>query len=509
MAYQFLTIPVSKLLLDQSNSRIKELQPDQESAEAALAKLAGAQILAMAVDIIASGGLDPTAPLVVTPEGAPQGKYRVIDGNRRLLALRSLKDPNVLSISLPSTSQKKRIRDLSEAFQSAPIISTRCVSFDAEREASHWITLRHTGANDGAGLVGWDSDQQDRYRVRHGGSEARNPAGQIIDFVDHLYPPKADANRKIITTLDRLISTRDVRRKVGIETANKIVYSLFPAQEVMKGLRAIVEDLRSGRVNVTNLYYELDRKGYIDGFGAERLPDPETVLAERIPLSMLVADLSQAPTATQGHTASDEVSRNTQNSTHQPNPGSSSTTTAGRSSSSAPPGPTSKTTATTPEDKGKAQRSRVRPQASRPTVVPRNCALWIPRGRINAIYHELLNLSLDDFPNACAVLLRVFLELSLDHYIDEKSLIPNEGERMRAPLSKKLKQVAGALRNEGRITLQVERTITKIADASGMLNASAVTLHQYVHNHYTYPSPSELRTAWDELEPFMQALWSK
>jgi hypothetical protein len=281
----------------------------------------------------------------------------------------------------------------------------------------------------------------------------------------------------------------------------------------MKGLRAIVEDLRSGKMKVTNLYYEQDRKEYIDGFDAERLPAPETILADRIPLSMLVADLSQTPIPTQHRPSSNEASPTPQDNAHQPSAGSSSTDTGDRDTgtgddtSSARTGTSS--TTNTPEDKGRSQRSRAKPQTSRQTVIPKNCSLWIQHGRINTIYHELLNLSIEDFTNACAVLLRVFLELSLDHYIDQNSLISNEGERMQAPLSKKLKKVASALRGEDKVSLQVERTITKIADASGMFNASTVTLHQYVHNHYTYPSPGDLRTAWDELDPFMQALWSR
>jgi hypothetical protein len=34
------------------------------------------------------------------------------------------------------------------------------------------------------------------------------------------------------------------------------------------------------------------------------------------------------------------------------------------------------------------------------------------------------------------------------------------------------------------------------------------TLHGYVHYPHFNPSASELRTAWDNLEPFLKNIWS-
>jgi hypothetical protein len=50
-------------------------------------------------------------------------------------------------------------------------------------------------------------------------------------------------------------------------------------------------------------------------------------------------------------------------------------------------------------------------------TVPTTCVINIPRPRINDIYRELLKLNVDDFPNACAVSLRVFVELGVDGYL--------------------------------------------------------------------------------------------
>jgi hypothetical protein len=50
----------------------------------------------------------------------------------------------------------------------------------------------------------------------------------------------------------------------------------------------------------------------------------------------------------------------------------------------------------------------------RTTVIPKTAQLNVPEPRINAIYNELLTISAEQFPNACSVLLRVFIELSPD-----------------------------------------------------------------------------------------------
>ena len=59
-------------MFDQSNARLGIEQPNQQAAQIALAKLLRNELLAIAKDIVTKG-LDPIAPMAVTPEGAPAG----------------------------------------------------------------------------------------------------------------------------------------------------------------------------------------------------------------------------------------------------------------------------------------------------------------------------------------------------------------------------------------------------------------------------------------------------
>ncbi|NED54620.1 hypothetical protein G3I24_27460 [Micromonospora aurantiaca] len=517
MAHRLKTIAVSRLLLDQSNARLGDEQPSQQAAQLALAQLLGPQLLEIAQDIV-DRGLDPTTLIAVTPEGAPPGRFRVIEGNRRLLALRALDTPAIVDPAF-STVRRKKFASLAATFRADPIASVSCVVFDAEEEARHWIVLRHTGANGGVGLVEWDTNEQDRYKSRHGDVTDRREAGQIIDFVSKVRPPRP-GDKRIFTTLQRVIATPVVREKLGIGISGGKVYSYFPGHEVVKGLGAVVEDLRTGHVKVKDVYYEEERVEYVGGFGLEKLPDPQT----RLPEPVLLSALSPSPPAAAGtvpaprqgeppvdypgSSADTDVATGESGGGGQADDGSGDVDGESRAPATGGSSPNPQLALGGSAAQPLTRPSRVKPPRPRATTIPKSCVLWIKQPRINAIYIELTRLEVEQFVNACAVLLRVFLELSVDHHIDLHSVMSEE-QRRSTPLAKRLKELAAHLRGLGVLSEQLEKAVIKVADGKGLLGTSTVTFNQYVHNQYAYPSPSELRNAWDELQPMMTALWTK
>ncbi len=142
--------------------------------------------------------------------------------------------------------------------------------------------------------------------------------------------------------------------------------------------------------------------------------------------------------------------------------------------------------------------------APRTSLIPSTCRLNPQPPRLNAIYNELLTLNIDTYPNAAAVLLRVFLELSLDHYIAQNGLKTKD----QSKLFERLKIVAQNLKDSGGIPEQLRKAIDRIANTrQTVIAASTVTFNQYVHNSYVHQKPSELYVAWDELQPFMEKVW--
>jgi hypothetical protein len=445
-------IPIADLLLDTANPRLPGEHTTQQEAALNLAKQQGDNIVRLAKDIV-EHGMDPTSLPAVVATDDQRKSYRVIEGNRRILAVRALETPSLISPVL-SAGAVKRLNELSAKYAQNAQTSIECALFDSEEDAQHWIILRHTGANEGVGLVGWGSEEQDRFKERHAG--VRRPAGQILDFVEKqgdLSEAAQQSKQKVLTTLDRLIKTPYAREKLGVEVVDGQVVSLHPADKVAAGLTKVVEDLKTGVVGVPDLYKVNDRVRYIDGLPTTALPKKSTKVDNPIVLADVAAGKSKPRTVPK-----------------------------------------------TRKPKGKRE-------APRTTVIPKATALNVGQPRINKIYNELLGLSAEQYPNACSVLLRVFIELSVDHVIESRNLMTDDQMR-NAPLAKRLKKVAGQLAKDGKIPSKLKQAVERVADGShSILGASVPTFNQYVHNEYVYPRPAELYTTWDELAPFMKKVW--
>src|SRR3546814_21156581 len=73
----------------------------------------------------------------------------------------------------------------------------------------------------------------------------------------------------------------------------------------------------------------------------------------------------------------------------------------------------------------KIRRSRARRKpdpSARKNVVPKSCRRNVDQKRLAEIYKELRTVRLDDDHNALAVLLHVFLESSVDHFLEKHSI---------------------------------------------------------------------------------------
>lgn len=271
-------IPIADLLVDERNPRLKDEQPSQQAAIYAIAKLMGRRILRLAEDIV-EHGMDPTTLCAVVPTGDRRKRYVVVEGNRRVVALKLLETPSLALLAFQGGDQKK-LTQLSQRFAANPISKINCVLFRSEGDAARWIKLRHTGANEGVGLVEWGADEKDRWAARSG---RRSTAGQVLDLVEKsnlLSPQAASATTRILTNLERLVKMPYLRERLGMEKVGDKLVSHFPESEVLRGLIRIVEDLKTQTINVGDLYDDRHRVQYIDGLPASVFPKKSTRLAQ-------------------------------------------------------------------------------------------------------------------------------------------------------------------------------------------------------------------------------------
>jgi hypothetical protein len=440
-------IDLDHLLLDVENPR-HDVLSSQDETILRMAADQGDHLVNLAKDIVAHG-LDPSASPIVMPDRS-SGRLIVLEGNRRILSIKLLSDPSLAERVL-TASQHDQLRRLATDFLKQPIVKVRCVQVDSRDEATHWIELRHTGPNKGVGLVTWDPESKERFKRRLGRSGYNKLALQIVEYL-RASPSldsatKASLDKVDLTNLARLANDPDVREALGVRAQDGTLATDLPQNEVSKGLKRVVRDLASDDFTVDEIKNKADRKKYIRSLARKDLPN---------------------------------LSKGT-----------------GTHLSLLPEGPPSASSS-------KARRRKALPlSTSRKTLIPSKLALQISHPRLNAMFHEGQGLEVERFPNCAAAILRVFLDLSVDAYAAGKHIA---GLSPNSELRVKLTAVANYMKAQAVLTADLLKPVY-LAAQSQHLPFSTNTLNAYMHNSNVNPRPSELKSTWDDMGPFVEKLW--
>lgn len=444
-------IPVSQLLLDVKNPRLPQVQGSQREAIRTMARTLGPKLVALA-EHIGNKGLSLGDLPIVMPSEDEVDQYEVLDGNRRLAAIRALETPELVAAALKSGAAKK-LATLSSSYKKNPVESMLCVVMDSRKEADPWIQLRHRGESGGAGLARWDGVQGARYDSRVG---KVLPQLDVLNFVRERGDLDAATLEKLdsfpITTLERLVKDRDVRHRMGIDLTGGEIKTRYPAEEIIKPLLKMVRDLATGAVTVSDLKRKEQRFKYAAEFTPPDLPEASKVGPLR-PLK----DLPAAPSPTK------------------------------------PP----------------AKKGKTPPKAApeRDTLVPSSLTLTISVARIDAVFNELKKLNIESFRNVAGIMLRVFVEWTVEAYIDREGLRAGLTKDQKQSLHKRLLLMLDHLEQSGTMTKAELKPIRVEFNNKDSL-AALDTLHSYVHSTTNFrPKTSEVRETWDRLEPLMAKVW--
>lgn len=448
------TLPIGSLLLDLENPRLAQGPESQRDALHALLRAEGKKTLELAKDI-SERGPNPSERLMVVAAPDDSSRYVVLEGNRRLAALRLLAEPKQNGEGILKAPTLKRLEWWSREYQKHPTTSLDCSVFASRAEANPWIKLKHVGESDGAGPVRWGTIEQMRFDSRQ--NNVLHPELQILDFVAEHAELDDETREKLhdfpITNLQRLVDDGDVRKRLGVDIdAQNRVMTKYPQPEVLKGWTRVIREIANGSVKVAKIYTAAERKRYLDGFKSSELPDASKA-----------AKSSRALVET-----------------------------------SAPDGRASRSGT-------KAKRSQVK--ALRKGMASTKCKLEIGNPRIAKIFRELQLIRVDEFQNAASVLFRVFLELSTDHYakMHRLQLAPGQNES----LASKLSLVAGDLKKKGVLDANEIKSLAYSAGEKKLVGANIVTFHAYVHNKDFAPMGVDLRTYWDNLQHYFEKVWAK
>lgn len=403
----------------------------------------GDKLFNLTVDIM-KNGLNPNDKIQVSPSSAHNTEFNVLEGNRRIVALKLLNNPDLIDLQ-GYGGLKKKFRKLHDQHKSKILTDVECLVYDDPTEADKWIKLKHTGQNNGVGTVEWNSQQVQRFEEKVEGKSSI--ALQAVKML-HASP---DVPREIkdnlgslkITNLDRLISDPDVRKLLGLEIETGQLKSNVAKDEVAKGLAQVAKHLLDPKFNVKKIYTKEDRKKYIKDFPKTSKPN----LAKKSSKSWQVTGGGGFP---------------------DPKPG--------------------------PKKGSRKERK---------ALIPKSCILQINNRKLDDIYDELRSMHVDDFKNAVAVLFRVFIELSMDCFIETNS-VPKAHVDSR--LHVKVEEVANYLEKNNLANKHICKGIRHaVHDKNNVLGVD--TWNAYVHNPRFSPTPQNLMIGWDNIQDFMEKVW--
>lgn len=461
-----LTLKLSNLYLDLQNPRY-EVQRSQNEALNTIASDQKEKLLVLLRDIIARG-LNLSDIPIVMPDKEKVNGYIVLEGNRRIAALKLFKKPSILT----NNSLRQKYSKLHEKHKDFVLKSIECLVVDTREEANIWIERKHEGEMNGAGTVKWNSEQSARFRASKTGKDSR--AVQLIDFMKAATEGDAEFASQLqqvsVTNLERFISTPDVRSALGLEYSHGEYSSRYEWNEVLKGLKSIVARFTQNGFNVNVIYHQKDRLKYISEIPVEELPDK--------------SKKADTPWKLKEFSSQSGV--------------------MGKS------GGKNDYSATGSADDNTADNDNEQRPTKRWHFVPDGLKLTIPNERSNRILSELKQMSHVAMPNACAVMMRVFLELTVDCYLEEFHLLKS-GAVSASKDPRDLRQKTNEVINQ----MIQQKVYLDQAKAKGIRTEinndksffSIDTLNAYVHNLSFNPIPETLMLSWDNIEPFIVAVW--
>lgn len=442
-----LELNIDELHLDLKNPRFAGLANQREALEK-IVVTQGSKLVNLADDII-TFGMSPAHRMLVMKAGSDrESGYIVVDGNRRVAALRVLSNPSVLDgMKGIGDVTAKRLRILAKKFKLGEVQPLEVFECENEEHTRHWIEAIHTGENDGRGVVSWDGIATARYR-------GQNSSLKVLDFIKAVgklsTEEEAALERFPITNLDRLLGTREIRERLGLELENGELLSDLPQAELLRPLKRIFSDIALKKVTVSQIKGKDDRLTYVNSLGRD-LPDLSKRTGTPVPLDQLLA---------QGKKAGSKVATSTKN----------------------------------------------RSLVDRKSLIPVQslCPLNINDHKLQQICKELRKLPLDNYPVAIAASFRVFLELSLDHYGNQKNISQYNADSMK--LKQKLEAVANHLQTSGSTKRDLQEFRALASNKNKALSIDR--LHGIIHSRYSLPTASELRAGWSEVQIAFTKIWA-
>ena len=251
MTHKVQSINIKSLLLDIENPRFEPVK-DQKHALAVMMGKIKLKIKYLAGDM-AKNGLNPVKLWYVIPKDE---KYIVLEGNRRLTAIRLINNPKVIELDKKTV---EFFQNLKKDFDKSISQTINCAVFKNREHARPWIEREHTGENKGIGLVKWSSEQANRFRSR--GLDSKLSKDAL--YLKFMRANKLNVDKIDATSLGRLVGTPFVRKQIGLDIKNGLPKYTKATKDVVSNLKKVSDAMNKADFNVGKIYMAAQREKWI------------------------------------------------------------------------------------------------------------------------------------------------------------------------------------------------------------------------------------------------------
>ena len=446
-------LPIDELLLDAWNPRHGEVE-DQGAALERLVAGNPQQLRNLAEDI-AENGLHPGLSFLVFP--AEDGQFVVLDGNRRLAAIKLLMQPDTAPTSWRPITNEIKV-DLA-SFQNLP-----CTILETREQGRLWLERMHTGQMNGVGVVQWPPIAQHRFSPRN--DQRGRGAAALAWLSNHTEADASEFHQAIetvegeITTFGRFVQTTAVRPILGYDfKGSELVPTKGTSDESLyERLIAAVRDLAGGK-DVNDLRSIEQRVEYAHQLagssGGDVEGEPETA-------KQSVEDSNEP----EGQRPAQDQYRERANQSESQQ-----------------------------ETKSKRRRRSSQPKTSvLETPLPGSY-----KSRIVQISEELCDLNVHKKPNAVAVLLRLLIEMTTEQCRREESL-PREAS-LNEHIERVIQRVQTPQDEQDKVFHGVTVSLSTPNDRDHTKN-----FNQHVHNVDYHPVPTDLINTAANYQPYFERI---
>lgn len=453
---RYIELTIDELLLDEENPRLGSVGSQSEALDALL-KMNQSHFRKLMLSI-KQNGLDPGDSLYVINGDIPND-FIVLDGNRRLAALKVLAQPNLLVATEASDSTKESLLRAANGFDRNTVEPIRCVKFDDRGSAYDWIYRRHTGDMDGEGRIQWGRAEIQRFTGDRSVLDVIDFVGRNADYTEEEWEQtKGTIESRKSSNIERLLLSAAGKKHLGIsivtdENGKMPLLSASP-EWALGVLKRIIEDVRDGVVDSRSHNTASEIEHYF-----KTLPNELQPPKGKRPVPKPFRDISLKSAPSDGTTF------------FRPKP-----------------------------------KTRTAPRI-RTTLAPKKLTFQHPSSEKGKhLLREATVIDPKKLPVSSAALLRAFIELTVEEYMDKVGL-PKAEQQNTLSLSKKAIAVIKHMTQTEVASKKDLEEFRKVAQ--GNAPTSIQSLNSFVHNKYAIPTPEGVRAGWDSCVPVFEATYGK